>query len=438
MSNRKPNLTDKELALLTQITLDNPGGKAVTILSKFNNENAGRHIKLSTVQKKLAEWRKPGEDGTPAKIPPANASLAKSGRPLGLEAPWSLGCVAQNDLPAEVIPLLLDICEEQRHIHRTYHGGPLTIRQAFWISKLRCVIQPPRVTVRFFKNTTISLLYDWAFEYARKQQISEITTGPFDTSILDIMITSYPEQCALFCLYLDTDIVKTQDKIRELAQQIDVYIDTMNSLYKLNNKYKSVSQNYSEEDRTLFKLAMKRLKDFRRTYFPEKRIVLEQVLGHALAPDRVQSDLQYTEDDMITAEDHLELGWEFKCRECRSIAVDQFSRAIRLDPNRIDSYLDRGEALEELGEFSLAIQDYDQAIRLDPSCVDAYEGRAYSYTWLKNNIKAQQDINKAIEITQRNIDAALAKGDDFEYEQERLEELRDHVGKRLDRNGEWI
>ena len=48
------------------------------------------------------------------------------------------------------------------------------------------------------------------------------------------------------------------------------------------------------------------------------------------------------------------------------IAVDEFTEAIRLEPNRAASYSSRGNAYTELGEFELALADFNTAIAIQP------------------------------------------------------------------------
>ena len=344
-----------------------------------------------------------------------------------LDEPWSLVCLIQNDLPTEAILLLLDIVEKKRH---SQSRKPLTIRQALWVSKLRCIIQPPRVTVRFCRNTTMSLLYDWAVIYARKQQVNEIIEWPFDTSELDRMITSYPEQYVLSALFgaFFSKVEGQDEKIHELVQQINEYIDIMNSLYELGDKY-SVSENYSEEDGKLFKEAMKRLRDFYRIRLGDHQSVNERsttmrldpvhhVPVNVLTQDKSDSDLSHSEDDTNTAWDHFELGGEFMSIGCPGMAVKQFSIAIRLKPNWEDPYLSRGRAYEKIGEFQKASEDFLEAGRLDPRWVDAVESSVA--------LEARRYENTKYDFS----DLFLKRDSDVEDRQARMKELMARVDKR--------
>ena len=50
------------------------------------------------------------------------------------------------------------------------------------------------------------------------------------------------------------------------------------------------------------------------------------------------------------------------------------------------------------GDFSDAIEDYTKAIELDPDYADAYNNRGYAYYLLEQYGKALNDYDKAIEL----------------------------------------
>lgn len=56
-------------------------------------------------------------------------------------------------------------------------------------------------------------------------------------------------------------------------------------------------------------------------------------------------------------------------------AVEAFGRAIRLNPGFADAYVNRANALRDLGRFDAAMADYDAAIRLRPDNPVAYLNR---------------------------------------------------------------
>ena len=54
-------------------------------------------------------------------------------------------------------------------------------------------------------------------------------------------------------------------------------------------------------------------------------------------------------------------------------AIEQFTRALSLNPNHANAYVNRAFAQMELGEYQQAIDDFKEAIRLNPNHVDAHQ-----------------------------------------------------------------
>ncbi|MBK8539507.1 MAG: tetratricopeptide repeat protein [Ardenticatenia bacterium] len=47
--------------------------------------------------------------------------------------------------------------------------------------------------------------------------------------------------------------------------------------------------------------------------------------------------------------------------------MEDYSRAIELDPKYACAYCNRGDAYAKLGEYQRALKDYSRAIELDPA-----------------------------------------------------------------------
>ena len=88
---------------------------------------------------------------------------------------------------------------------------------------------------------------------------------------------------------------------------------------------------------------------------------------------------------------HLNLGKPEK-------ALEDFNRAIELEPGRAGGYLGRANALNTMQRYREALQDYDRAIELDPALANAYVNRAVAYSHLAENKKAIADYEKGLEL----------------------------------------
>jgi tetratricopeptide (TPR) repeat protein len=79
-------------------------------------------------------------------------------------------------------------------------------------------------------------------------------------------------------------------------------------------------------------------------------------------------------------------------------AIEDYDKAIHLDPEFIDAYINRGLAYVGLCHHQQAKEDYDKAISLDPNSTGAYNNRGLVYMKLGQYQQAIEDYDKAISL----------------------------------------
>ena len=80
-------------------------------------------------------------------------------------------------------------------------------------------------------------------------------------------------------------------------------------------------------------------------------------------------------------------------------ALDDYGRAIEVDPKHADAYYRRGLLKNELGNFTSAIDDFNAAMRLDKSfAARCYNERGYAKYMLKRYNEAIADYSISIEL----------------------------------------
>jgi tetratricopeptide (TPR) repeat protein len=87
------------------------------------------------------------------------------------------------------------------------------------------------------------------------------------------------------------------------------------------------------------------------------------------------------------------------------LAIQELSKALELDPKYASAYFNRGLAYADKGQLDLAIQDYGKAIELDPRRADVYNNLAGAYHAKGQLDLAIQDLIKAIEVDPKYADA---------------------------------
>ena len=79
-------------------------------------------------------------------------------------------------------------------------------------------------------------------------------------------------------------------------------------------------------------------------------------------------------------------------------AIEDYSKAIELNPKNAAVYNNRGISYRKLEEYKKAIEDYSKAIELEPGDADAYYNRAYSYRKLGEHEKALDNLCTCMHI----------------------------------------
>jgi len=72
-------------------------------------------------------------------------------------------------------------------------------------------------------------------------------------------------------------------------------------------------------------------------------------------------------ENMKNAFDYYKKGLDHGKLEKYQEAIENFNKAIELDPNSVAFYFARGDVYEILKKYEEAINDYDKAIKLEPN-----------------------------------------------------------------------
>lgn len=79
-------------------------------------------------------------------------------------------------------------------------------------------------------------------------------------------------------------------------------------------------------------------------------------------------------------------------------SVDDFTKAIAIDPKDAGLYQDRGVSFGQIGRPDFAVRDFSRAIALKPDFARAYAARAYALMLLEKTEAACKDLNKACDL----------------------------------------
>jgi len=85
----------------------------------------------------------------------------------------------------------------------------------------------------------------------------------------------------------------------------------------------------------------------------------------------------------------------FKGTESHEDAIEDYTKAIEIEPNNVFAYRLRGDSKRKLGDYQGAINDYSKAIEIYPNKAYLYNYRAESKRKLGDNEGADEDDRKA-------------------------------------------
>ncbi|MCX7704306.1 MAG: protein kinase, partial [Planctomycetota bacterium] len=92
-------------------------------------------------------------------------------------------------------------------------------------------------------------------------------------------------------------------------------------------------------------------------------------------------------------------------------AIEDYNKALELDPENADAYGNRGFARSATGDYDGAIKDFNKAIELSPTDALAYAGRGFAKAARGDYEGAIRDCDKAIEFDSKLVAAYVCRGD---------------------------
>ena len=108
------------------------------------------------------------------------------------------------------------------------------------------------------------------------------------------------------------------------------------------------------------------------------------------------------------------------------LAIQDFNKVIKLKPNYAEAYYNRGLACYKQGNYDQAIQDYDKAIALKPDYADAYNNRGLAYDKQGKFDQAIRDYDQAIELKPDDAEAYYNRGNAYLNQDELDQAIQDY------------
>ena len=78
--------------------------------------------------------------------------------------------------------------------------------------------------------------------------------------------------------------------------------------------------------------------------------------------------------------------------------VASYDKALKIDPNDVATWYNKGNVLLELGKYHEALESFDKALEIDPNDLETWSDRGMAFTKLGNYQEALKSFDKALEL----------------------------------------
>ncbi|MBF0316610.1 MAG: tetratricopeptide repeat protein [Nitrospirae bacterium] len=127
-------------------------------------------------------------------------------------------------------------------------------------------------------------------------------------------------------------------------------------------------------------------------------------------PSPTASTASHNRAEMLTADDWFERGRRLFVEGEYQASIDALDKAIALNPEYTEAYVNRGSSYKMLGKNQQALYDYNHAIELNPRLPVAYFYRGFFYYDLNKVQQAIDDFDVAIDLNPKYTMAYLFRG----------------------------
>ena len=131
------------------------------------------------------------------------------------------------------------------------------------------------------------------------------------------------------------------------------------------------------------------------------------------------------------AEPYCNRGIAYRKKGDHDQAIQDFDKAIDLNPDDAGAYYNRGVTYGEKGDLDRAIQDFDKAIDLKPDYAEAYNNRGVAYRKKDEHARAIQDYDKAVALKPDAAEAYSNRGIAYGEKGDHDQAIQDY-GKAID------
>jgi tetratricopeptide (TPR) repeat protein len=140
----------------------------------------------------------------------------------------------------------------------------------------------------------------------------------------------------------------------------------------------------------------------------EKRIrrIVETTHEETISEIQLMFTIADKIDKMAHAPSHVKMGLLFVRNNLMQDAIDQFNKAIKINPKEINAYNNLGLSYIKMKDYSVAVKVLENALKIEDSYADVHHNLGLAYYYEKQHYKGLDHIQKGLRI---NPDYSVAR-----------------------------
>ena len=204
-----------------------------------------------------------------------------------------------------------------------------------------------------------------------KDEIQVLASGIMEVEILDKKRTIVREGEGIH-FWVQIKARVNPDKIEEMAKRVKEK--------SVIEDYKKIQEAYDKSQREIEELK-------------------KQLAGAKGEKEKKQVEAKITDEErLLQAIEWFEKGYEYGINGEYDREIEDYNKAIALDPNYAQAYSNRGVAYYNKRQYDRGIEDLNKAIAINPNYAEAYNNRGIVYNNKGQYDRAIEDYNKAIAL----------------------------------------
>jgi tetratricopeptide (TPR) repeat protein len=198
---------------------------------------------------------------------------------------------------------------------------------------------------------------------------------------------------------------KFTDALEELTIAVDIYSKEPSYHNALGLAYFAKGMNQEAESR--MKEAIRLNREFSEAHVNLSAVYLvEGEWDKAISESReALKNIFYRTPELA----HFNIGWGYYNKGEYEEALENFKKAVELNPRYSRAYYDMGLTMEEMNRIKDSIVAYKEAIKVSPDYLDAHYSLGLALLKNKENRRALKAFEKVVEIAPESEQARSAR-----------------------------